>query len=94
MISFLLSLVALVCGYMFYGRLVERVFGPDGVYGGVVELHSLADSDGACAQDQYLLAVAYYGLVLLLVSGIEVRHVGVVLGGAAVDELVYRINAQ
>ena len=29
MISFLLSLVALVLGYFFYGRLVERVFGPD-----------------------------------------------------------------
>ena len=29
MISFLLSLVALVLGYLFYGRLVERVFGPD-----------------------------------------------------------------
>ena len=29
MISFVLSLVALVCGYLFYGRLVERVFGPD-----------------------------------------------------------------
>ena len=29
MISFVLSLVALVIGYFFYGRLVERVFGPD-----------------------------------------------------------------
>ena len=29
MISFLLSLVALVVGYLFYGRFVERVFGPD-----------------------------------------------------------------
>ena len=29
MISFVLSLVALVLGYLFYGRLVERVFGPD-----------------------------------------------------------------
>jgi carbon starvation protein CstA len=29
MISFLLSLVALVLGYLFYGRFVERVFGPD-----------------------------------------------------------------
>ena len=28
MISFLLSLVALVVGYLFYGRFVERVFGP------------------------------------------------------------------
>ena len=29
MISFLLSLVALVLGYLLYGRFVERVFGPD-----------------------------------------------------------------
>ena len=29
MISFLLSLLALIVGYLFYGRFVERVFGPD-----------------------------------------------------------------
>ena len=29
MITFLLSLVALVAGYFVYGRFVERVFGPD-----------------------------------------------------------------
>ena len=29
MISFVLSLVALVLGYLLYGRFVERVFGPD-----------------------------------------------------------------
>ena len=29
MISFLLSLVALVLGYLLYGRFIERVFGPD-----------------------------------------------------------------
>ena len=29
MITFLISLVALVLGYLFYGRIVERVFGPD-----------------------------------------------------------------
>ena len=29
MISFLVSLVALVFGYFLYGRFVERVFGPD-----------------------------------------------------------------
>lgn len=29
MFSFLLSLVALFLGYMFYGRFVERIFGPD-----------------------------------------------------------------
>ena len=30
MISFILALVALVCGYIFYGRFVEKVFGADG----------------------------------------------------------------
>lgn len=30
MITFLLSLVALVVGYIVYGRVVERIFGPDG----------------------------------------------------------------
>ena len=29
MITFIISLVALVIGYLFYGRFVERVFGPD-----------------------------------------------------------------
>jgi carbon starvation protein CstA len=29
MITFVLSLVALVCGYFLYGRFVEKVFGPD-----------------------------------------------------------------
>ncbi len=29
MISFILSLAALVIGYFFYGRFVEKVFGPD-----------------------------------------------------------------
>ena len=29
MITFILSLVALVLGYIFYGRFVERVFAPD-----------------------------------------------------------------
>ena len=29
MISFIISLVALVLGYFIYGRIVERVFGPD-----------------------------------------------------------------
>ena len=29
MISFSLSLVALVLGYLLYGRFIERVFGPD-----------------------------------------------------------------
>ena len=29
MISFTLSLVALLLGYFFYGRLVERIVGPD-----------------------------------------------------------------
>lgn len=29
MITFILSLVALVAGYFIYGRLVERVFAPD-----------------------------------------------------------------
>ena len=30
MISFILALVALVCGYLFYGKFVEKVFGADG----------------------------------------------------------------
>ena len=29
MISFVLSIVALVLGYLLYGKFVERVFGPD-----------------------------------------------------------------
>ncbi len=29
MISFTLSIIALIIGYFLYGRFVERVFGPD-----------------------------------------------------------------
>ena len=29
MVSFILSLVALILGYLLYGRFVEKVFGPD-----------------------------------------------------------------
>ena len=29
MISFIIALLALVAGYFFYGKLVEKVFGPD-----------------------------------------------------------------
>lgn len=29
MISFIISLLALVAGYFVYGKVVERVFGPD-----------------------------------------------------------------
>ncbi len=29
MISFTLSIIALIVGYLLYGRFVERVFGPD-----------------------------------------------------------------
>ena len=29
MISFVVSLIALVLGYLLYGKFVERVFGPD-----------------------------------------------------------------
>ena len=29
MVSFMLSLVALVLGYLFYGRFVAHIFGPD-----------------------------------------------------------------
>lgn len=29
MISFLISIVALVLGYLIYGKVVERIFGPD-----------------------------------------------------------------
>ena len=29
MITFLLSIVALIAGYLFYGRVVEHIFAPD-----------------------------------------------------------------
>lgn len=29
MITFIISLAVLILGYLFYGRFVERVFGPD-----------------------------------------------------------------
>ncbi|MFA6859563.1 MAG: carbon starvation protein A [Bacteroidales bacterium] len=42
MISFLLSLLALIAGYFFYGKLIERVFGPDPLR----QTPAIANADG------------------------------------------------
>ena len=62
--------------------------------GGVVELHPLADADGAGAQDDDLLVGGDNGLVLVLIGGVEVGHIAVKLAGAGVDHLVHREDAQ
>ena len=49
---------------------------------------TLADADGAGAQNDDLLPVGDHGLVLLLVGGVEVGDVAVELCGAGVDDLV------
>src|SRR5699024_11316207 len=40
------------------------------------------------SQDHDLLVVGDNGLVLLLVGGVEVRHIAVELGGTGVDHLI------
>ena len=48
MITFTLSLVALIIGYFFYGRLVERIFGPDTRnYQLVLSMDDLSEDDAA-----------------------------------------------
>ena len=56
--------------------------------GRVVELDALADADRAGSQHEDLLPVGRNRFVLLFVAGIEIRDVGRVLAGAAVDDLV------
>ena len=70
------------------GLVARAADGPDGVHGGVVKLHALADADGAGAQHNDLFAVRHHGLVFLFVGGVEVGHVAFKLAGAGVDHLV------
>ena len=67
--------------------------GEGGLAAAVVELDALADAVGAAAQDGDLGPLGLPGLVLPFVGGIEVRGVGLELGGAGVHQLVDRGDA-
>ena len=54
----------------------------------VVELDTLADADGAGADDDSPAAGHCLGLVFLLVGAVEIRGLGGELCGAGVDHLV------
>ena len=58
--------------------------------GGIVELHALANADGAGAQDDDLLPVRNHRLILLGIGGVEIGHVALKLAGAGIDHLVHR----
>ena len=74
-----------------HDRLVAQLAGGErGVHAAVVELDALADAVGAGAEDDDALPLARLGLVLLLVGRVEVRGLGLELGGARVDRLVDR----
>ena len=62
--------------------------GPQGVNRGVVELHALADADGAGAQHNDFFPVGDHGFLLLLIGGVEIGHIALKLPGAGVDHLI------
>ncbi len=64
------------------------------MHAAVVELDALADPVGAAADDHDLLAIAGVSLALFLVGGVHVGGAGGKLGGAGVNPLVHRTNAQ
>ena len=66
----------------------------DRVHAGVVELDALPDPVGARAEDQHRRLLPRLHLVLLVVGGVVVRRAGGELGGAGVDGLVDRPDAQ
>ena len=61
---------------------------PDGMHGRVVELNALADTDRARAEHHDLLLIAHNRLVLVLVSRVEIGHIGAEFAGTGVDHLV------
>ena len=65
--------------------------GPKGVDGGIVELHALANADGAGAQNDDLLSVRHHRLVFAAaIGGVEIGHIALKLAGAGIDHLVHR----
>ena len=72
------------------GLVARAADGPQGMDGGIVELHALANADGAGAQDDDLLPVRDHRLILLGIGGVEIGHVALKLAGAGIDHLVHR----
>ena len=60
--------------------------------GGVVEFHTLANTDGAGTQNDDLLPGSHDGFVFRLVGGVEIGNIAVKLRGAGVDHPVAREN--
>src|SRR5450830_1311881 len=74
-----------------HDRLVAHLAGGQrGVHAAVVELDALADAVGPRTEDDHAFALAGLGLVLLFVGRVEVRGLGLELGGARIDRLVHR----
>ena len=65
---------------------------PDGMHGRIVELDALPDADRSRTEHHDLLAFAHDRLVFLLVSGIEIGHIGGELARAGIDHLINREN--
>ena len=59
---------------------------------GIIELHTLSNSDRTRTKNDDLLIVRNYGLVFILISRIEIRHIAIKLAGAGIDHLVNRLN--
>ena len=70
------------------GFVAEFLQREGGVDAAVVELDALADAVRAAAEDDDFLFVRLAGFVFVAVGGVEIRRVGLELGGAGVDEAV------
>ena len=68
----------------------------DGLYcvnGGIIEFHTLTDTDRTRTKYDDLFLIGYDRLVLFLIGGIEIRNVAVEFGSAGIDHLIDGDNA-
>ena len=75
------------------GFVAQFLQGPYAVYGAIVELYALTDTNRTGAQNNDLLLVANLNLVLGFIAGIVVGSSGLKLSGAGINHLVGRNDA-
>ena len=66
---------------------------PDSVNRRIIKFDALPNANGAGAQHHNFFAVGYDRFILLLVSGVEVRHIAVKLRSAGVNHFINREDA-
>ena len=75
------------------GLIAHLLNGVDGVNGGIVKFHALADANGAGAKDDDLFPAGHHRFILGSVGGIEVGNIAFKFAGAGVNHLVHREDA-